>query len=143
MRSSKLTAVIVCVLMGALGGAAATLAIHTSAFKYILLGAFYGSVFTLFASRAVSPGAGLTWGIGYAFILWLAIPAGVVPALRGGMPAMGMLDVARAHFPELIAYLLCYGAPLGLSLGTWGLRIANCGLRIDGGTDVSNPRSAI
>ncbi len=29
------------------------------------------------------------------------------------MPAMGMLDVARAHFPELNAYLLCYGAPLG------------------------------
>src|SRR5262249_17953402 len=99
----------------------------------VLLGALYGSVFALFASRAVSPGAGLIWGLGYAFILWLAIPAGVVPALRGGMPAMGMLDVARAHFPELIAYLLCYGAPLGLSLGTWGMRIAD---------PSSNPHSA-
>src|SRR5215510_16553704 len=142
MRSLKLTAVSVCVLVGALGGVAATLAIHTSLLNNILLGALYGSIFALFASRAVSPGAGLTWGLGYAFILWLAIPAGVVPALRGGMPAKGMLDVARAHFPELIAYLLCYGAPLGLALGTWGLRIADYGLRIDGGTDVSNPRSA-
>src|SRR5262245_36259649 len=39
----------------------------------------------------------------------------------GGMPSMGMLDTARAHFPELIAYTLCFGAPLGLALGTWGL----------------------
>ncbi|HEX5083681.1 MAG TPA: hypothetical protein VFY40_16660 [Blastocatellia bacterium] len=134
MRSLKLTVVSVCLLVGALGGVAATIAIHTSPLNNVLLGALYGSVFALLASRAVSPGAGLIWGLGYAFILWLAIPAGVVPALNGGMPAMGTLDVARAHFPELIAYLLCYGAPLGLSLGTWGLRITD---------PFSNPQSAI
>jgi hypothetical protein len=129
MRSSKLTAVIVCVLVGAPGGAAAALATHTSPLNNILLGALYGSVFALFASRAVSPGAGLIWGLGYAFILWLALPAGITPALKGGAPAMGMLDAARVHFPELIAYLLCYGAPLGLTLGTWGLRIGVRGYR--------------
>ena len=32
---------------------------------------------------------------------------------------MGMLDAARAHFPQLIGYLLCFGVPLGLSLGLW------------------------
>src|SRR5260370_42280293 len=30
---------------------------------------------------------------------------------------MGMLDAARAYFSELIAYLLVFGAPLGLVLG--------------------------
>lgn len=33
---------------------------------------------------------------------------------------MNMLDSARAHFPEVVAYLLCFGAPLGLTLGIWG-----------------------
>jgi uncharacterized membrane protein YagU involved in acid resistance len=30
---------------------------------------------------------------------------------------MGMLDTARAHFPELVAYIVCLGAPFGLALG--------------------------
>ncbi len=33
---------------------------------------------------------------------------------------MGMVDTARAHFPELIAYVLCFGMPLGLALGPLG-----------------------
>jgi hypothetical protein len=84
----------------------------------ILLGALYGLLFALLATpRAISPGSGLLWGLGYAFILWLAIPAGIVPVLMGGMPAMGMLDTARAHFPELVAYVLGFGTLLGLALG--------------------------
>ena len=31
-----------------------------------------------------------------------------------------MLDSARAHFPELVAYVLCFGLPLGVVLGFWG-----------------------
>ncbi len=78
------------------------------------------------ARRAVSPGAGLLWGLGYAFLLWLAGPAGLFPLLGGSgaasaeVSAMGMLDTARAHFPELIAYLLLFGLPLGLALGILG-----------------------
>jgi uncharacterized membrane protein YagU involved in acid resistance len=30
---------------------------------------------------------------------------------------MGMLDTARSHFPELVAYITCLGVPLGLALG--------------------------
>ncbi len=33
---------------------------------------------------------------------------------------MGMLDTARREFPQLVAYLLCYGLPLGVVLGTLG-----------------------
>jgi hypothetical protein len=120
MRSTLLIASSICVVTGALGGAAITTVVHTSLVTNVLLGAIYGLFFELLAAkRATRPGTGLLWGLGFMFILWLAIPAGVVPVLMGEMPAMGMLDTARAHFPELIAYLLCYGAPLGLALGTW------------------------
>ena len=108
-------------IVGALGGALAAVFIHTSISSGVLLGGVYGFIFGLLvAPRAVSPGAGLVWGLGYAFILWLAIPAGILPVTMGGMPEMGMLDAARAHFPELTAYVLCFGMPLGVALGIWG-----------------------
>ncbi len=122
MGYSLLIAIFVCVLVGALGGAASAMVINASLIAGVLTGMLYGLVFALLAAhRAATPGAGLLWGLGYSFLLWLAIPAGIVPVLIGGMPAMGMLDTARAHFPELIAYTICFGTPLGLTLGTWGL----------------------
>src|SRR5215467_3116264 len=121
MRSSLLTAIIICVIVGAAGGLVVAMVVPGSSIIGILLGALYGLLFALLAApRATSPGAGLLWGLAYAFILWLAIPAGIVPVLMGGMPAMGMLDTARAHFPELVAYMLGFGTPLGLALGAWG-----------------------
>jgi uncharacterized membrane protein YagU involved in acid resistance len=85
-----------------------------------LLGALGGVLFgLLLRHRTTGPGTGLTWGLGLAFLFWLALPAGIVPVLAGSMPSMGMLDTARAHFPQLIACLLCFGMPLGLSLGLW------------------------
>ncbi|CAN5840560.1 hypothetical protein BH18ACT11_BH18ACT11_16220 [soil metagenome] len=87
----------------------------------VALGGLYGAVFVLLAARrAVSTGAGLLWGLGYALLLWLAGPAGLFPLLDGRAPAMGMLGIARAHFPDLVAYLLCFGLPLGVTLGILG-----------------------
>jgi len=86
----------------------------------IVFGALYGALFgVLGAARANTPGAGLMWSLAYAFLLWLAIPAGLLPVVAGGMPAMGMLDTARAHFAELVACLICFGIPLGVALGGW------------------------
>src|SRR5262245_38536291 len=121
MRSSLLTAIIICVIVGVAGGLVVAMVVPGSLVINILLGTLYGLLFALLAApRALSPGAGLLWGLGYAFILWLAIPAGIVPVLMGGMPAMGMLDTARAHFPEMVAYTLGFGTPLGLALGASG-----------------------
>ena len=121
MRLSILIAIVVGITCGALGGAAFAMVLHSSTANAVLNGAAYGVLFALLVERrAVTPGAGLLWGLGYAFILWLAIPAGIVPVLMGDMPAMGMLDTARARFPELVAYVLCFGAPLGVALGTLG-----------------------
>jgi len=118
MRSLRTGSLLTCVVVGGVGG---LLASDGAPFG-VLLGALYGLVFALLATeRATSPGAGLLWGLGYALVLWLAVPAGLVPLFQG-MPRMGMLDTARAHFPDLVAYLLYTGAPLGVTLGLWGSR---------------------
>jgi hypothetical protein len=109
------------IAVGAFGGAATVSMTGTSLFSAVTLGAVYGAVFALLAAyRTVTPGAGLIWGLAYAFILWLALPAGILPLLIAHMPEMGMLDTARGHFHELVTYLLCFGSPLGLALGTVG-----------------------
>jgi len=105
------------VLIGCLGGVASN-----PSLAGLLLGGVYGLLFALLASHYVDgPGAGLLWGLGYAFLLWLAFPAGLFPLLRG-LPHMGMLDTARTHFHDLVAYLLLLGVPLGVGLGVWNLR---------------------
>jgi uncharacterized membrane protein YagU involved in acid resistance len=120
LRTSFFIVGFISTIAGALGGAAVAMVVQTSFVANILLGAIYGLLLASSATRRViRPGGGLLWGLGFAFILWLAIPAGIVPVLMRGAPAMGMLGTAREHFPELIAYLLCFGAPLGLALGTW------------------------
>ncbi len=122
MRHAFLQKIIVCVLVGCLGGilmtrlSSASLPLSAS----ILLGGMYGLLFALLLrpSHAVNAGAGLLWGLSYAFLLWLAVPTGLMPLLQG-VAQMGMFDGARTHFPELVAYLLFFGAPLGLILGFW------------------------
>jgi hypothetical protein len=103
-------------LIGGIGGAliaqvsSSSLPISLS----ILLGVLYGLLFAwLLARRITYIGSGLIWGLGTAFLLWLAVPAGLLPLLQG-TTRMGMLNEARVHFPELVAYLLFLGFPLGL-----------------------------
>nr|MBA3791215.1 hypothetical protein [Rubrobacter sp.] len=123
MSSSRTTGMIAGLVVGAVGGAVIWWLGLASFVTGVALGGLYGLLFALLiVRRAVSPGAGLLWGLGYALLLWLAGPAGLFPLLGGAgeAPAMGMLDTARAHFPELVAYLLFFGLPLGLALGILG-----------------------
>ncbi|CAA9492580.1 MAG: hypothetical protein AVDCRST_MAG05-1971 [uncultured Rubrobacteraceae bacterium] len=121
MASPRTTELLTGLVVGCLGGAAIWVIELASPLTGVALGGLYGLLFALMAARrAVSPGAGLLWGLGYALLLWLAGPAGLFSLWDGGAPAMGMVDTARAHFPELVAYLLCFGLPLGVTLGTLG-----------------------
>jgi hypothetical protein len=87
----------------------------------LLFGALFGWIFgLLFRRRAASPGAGLIWGLGFAFFLWIAIPAGIAPLLSGFGHSGRMLVDAQAHFPELVYYLVCLGMPVGLVIGISG-----------------------
>jgi uncharacterized membrane protein YagU involved in acid resistance len=118
MMRSRLLDVVLAAIVGTAGGLGCSLSCHLGLLAGPATGAIYGAVFgALFRGRYTNPGAGIIWGLGYAFLLWLSIPAGVLPVLRGAMPSMGMLDTARDHFPELISYIVCFGVPLGFSLG--------------------------
>ncbi|BCL83732.1 hypothetical protein ccbrp13_61970 [Ktedonobacteria bacterium brp13] len=119
MRFSWTHIIILSLLTGGIGGAllaqisSSSLSLPLS----IFLGVLYGLTFAwLFARLIVSVGSGLIWGLGSAFLLWLAVPMGILPFLQG-TAHMGMLDEARAHFPELVTYLLCFGLPLGFLNG--------------------------
>lgn len=120
-RPPRDKAVIAGLVAGCSGGAAIWALGHASFATGVALGGLYGLLFALLIRRrAGSPGAGLLWGLGYALLLWIAGPAGLFPLLGGEAPAMGMLETARARFPELVAYLLLFGLPLGLTLGIMG-----------------------
>jgi hypothetical protein len=107
--------------VGGLGGALCPAVAGGTLAGRIIAGALFGLTFALLAARrANTVGAGLLWGLGYAFLVWIAFPAGIVPFLTGRAPAMGMLDTTRVHFPELVASILCLGAPIGLVIGAYG-----------------------
>jgi hypothetical protein len=118
MDDSRLAAVFTAGTIGILGGFVCMRSCHVGVLAGPAAGGVYGALFGyLFARRCPNPGAGLIWGLGYSFLLWLAIPAGILPVFDPTVPSMGMLDTARAHFPELVAYIVCLGAPFGLALG--------------------------
>lgn len=108
-------------LTGALGGMLQSGALQAQVANCILLGGVFGLVFGLFfAKRAATPGAGLIWGLGSAFLLWFLLPDGVHPLLTLSMASAHMLSDAQEHFPQLVAYLVCLGMPVGIVLGIRG-----------------------
>lgn len=106
--------------IGILGGALQSALLATSPAHGVVCGALFGAAFGFFFSRrATSPGAGLIWGVAAALLLWIVFPAGILPLLHSGH-SMAMLSDARATFPQLVAFLICLGMPVGVTLGTWG-----------------------
>jgi hypothetical protein len=119
MRRLALVHFTTAAVVGALAGAVAS-RLLPGMWASAPLGAAGGLAFAaLVKDRATSPGAGLTWGLGFAFVLWLAVPVGL-ESTTGAGHTMGMLDLARSRFPALVALTVLFGAPLGLSLGTIG-----------------------
>jgi uncharacterized membrane protein YagU involved in acid resistance len=97
---------------------AADILLRTPLYRGLWTGALFGLVFGLcFASRSTSSGAGLIWGVSCGFLLWVTLPAGMVPIMGH---STAMLRDARESFPELVASLVCLGAPVGLALGIRG-----------------------
>jgi hypothetical protein len=118
MHSPFLKYTVVCIAVGGLGGVAAASVGLSSPQTGVILGMLYGLGFSLLASpRALTPGAGLLWGLAYALLLWLANPLGSSAVMAAVTPD-AMLDTLRARFPALVGHLLCFGMPLGIVLGT-------------------------
>jgi hypothetical protein len=109
------------VLVGAAGGVLGSSVLGTSYPLGALFGVIYGLVFAgMFAECCTSPGAGLLWGLAYAFLLWMVFSATVIPWFAGNRQPAAMLDSARQHFPALAGYLVFLGMPLGIVLGLMG-----------------------
>jgi len=107
-------------VIGATGGALRIEAIHTSVIQSLLYGALFGVAFgAFFSRRAKSAGAGLIWGLGFAFLAWIVFPNGAVRLIFHHATTAMFAD-ARDRFPHLVAYILCLGAPVGLAFGIWG-----------------------
>ena len=63
--------------LGTSGGLLQGMVLRTSLLSGGLLGAAFGLAFGLFfARRATSPGAGLIWGLGSSFLLWILTAGG-------------------------------------------------------------------
>ena len=105
------TASLTAVTVGLLGGLAEAALLGTSVIQGCGMGAVFGLVFgLLFAERATSPGAGLIWGLSYAFLTWVLLTA---TELIRAASSNSMLQDARARFPELVAMLICFGLIAG------------------------------
>ncbi|HXZ79509.1 MAG TPA: hypothetical protein VEG30_06230 [Terriglobales bacterium] len=117
-RTMAWSAPLLGVAVGIAGGVAQSALLTHSLLQNMLLGAVFGLIFGFFfADRASSPGAGLIWGLGAAFLLWLMLPAGIVPLLVRSEHSTAMLQDVRQQFPALVAYLICLGMPVGVTLG--------------------------
>src|SRR5258708_10451194 len=116
MRPSSFVPAGVGTVVGAAGGGVFHALGYSAMVPGLMLGGLYGLMFALLVGgRASGTGAGLLWGLAFFLLLWLAGPATLFPILQ---PADEFCScrTARAHFPELVAYLVCFGLPLGLSL---------------------------
>jgi uncharacterized membrane protein YagU involved in acid resistance len=110
LQSSKIQSFsrrgLLCAATGMLGGAMLLLAGHATFVTGPVLGLVYGVLFAVLIGKgAVSIGSELLWGLGYALLLsfvfsfWRLSPNG------------------RDTFADLVGYMLCFGAPLGLASG--------------------------
>ncbi len=117
----RTTALLTGIVAGTLGGGVVALIGGLPITLLVALGAVYGLLFAaLVGRRAVTPGAGLLWGLGTALLAWVLGPGGAVPIMRGGSSG-ATVEALRAAFPLLIAFMLGLGAPVGLAVGTLNL----------------------
>src|ERR1700735_4017282 len=112
-------AIFYCLPVGAAGGAFLSLTGLVAPVTGLLVGSLYGLIFCLVARpRANTPGAGLLWGLAFAVVFWLAGTAAIGRLFVSAPPGSTMiLDTAGARFPDLVGYILFFGAPRGIVLG--------------------------
>lgn len=107
--------------VGGVGGTLQGMILGGSLVQSILCGGLFGAAFALFfAKRTTNSGAGLIWGLALAVLMWIVFPAGILPLLSGANGSHMMLFDARERFPQLVAFVLCLGMPVGLAMGLWG-----------------------
>lgn len=128
-----LVTLLLCGITGLAGGFVLIAATGANFITGPLFGVVIGFLFAvLFAKRASGPGSGLLWGLGYALLLWLAAVTGPL-VMSANISGPGQFETNRDTFPELAGYVLCFGAPLGLALGSCARRIPGAGEHFSAG----------
>src|ERR1700678_1003863 len=123
LNPNRLLTVLVCAATGLLGGLALMPAAHATVVTGPVLGLLYGVLFALlFSKRASGAGSGLLWSLSYALLLWLAVVTVILQLVDAGVTSLDQLQTNRDNFPDLVGYILCFGGPLGLVLGTFQAR---------------------
>jgi uncharacterized membrane protein YagU involved in acid resistance len=112
--------IVACGLTGLVGGLALMAGTHAGIAAGPVAGVLFGALFAIvFSNRVTDRGSGLLWGLGYSLLLWLAVVPGA-QVISANLSRT--FETQRDNFPELVAYLVCFGMPLGLVLGTVGGR---------------------
>jgi hypothetical protein len=120
-QSSRWAEPIVAIVIGAVCAAIGSGQIGETPLHSAVIGGLLGLCFWLgFVKHADSPGAGLIWGLGFAALVWLLIPAGLLPLLHDSPHSGKMFSDAQTRFPQLVACLVLLGMPVGLALGIIG-----------------------
>ena len=121
--SKRLIPALLCAAIGLAGGSVLMQMSHGTAVANPMLGVVYGLLFSsLFFDRADRPGSGLLWGLGYSLLLWLAAVTGPL-VISASLAEPGAFQTNRDSFPDLVGYVLCFGAPLGTGLGFYNERL--------------------
>jgi uncharacterized membrane protein YagU involved in acid resistance len=108
-------------LVGAAGGTLGATLAGANPGAYAAAGAGFGLVGAArLSGRTQNAGAGLIWGLGCGFLLWVAIISASAAAHLSGASAQAMIGDVRLRIPEFIACVLCIGAPVGITLGIRG-----------------------
>ena len=117
--SRGFTPVVLSATTGLAGGLILMGTTHATVAAGPALGAIAGILFAiLFANRAVGAGAGLIWGLGYSLLLWLTAVTGPL-VIAANLAEPGTFQTNRDSVPDLVGYVLCLGAPMGLALGLY------------------------
>ena len=128
LKRLNLGLLLACATIGAVGGVAALMWGRVGSIggiNIILMGGIFGLVFAAVCMHyGNSAGAGLLWGIAGAVLVWL-VTSVWLPQVIAGMPMDQMSDMASTHFPELVAFVVCIGTPVGITLGLLGRRTSN------------------
>ena len=116
-----LIGILLAIAVGGAGGALAASIGQASMGRLSIIGSAFGLVFALaLRRRVISAGAGVVWGLGAGYMLWMVLPALAVVFHATGYSTDAMLGESRVRFPELVAYITFIGAPVGICLGIWG-----------------------
>ncbi len=126
------------VTVGAGGGGLAAATGQVAPGRTIALGAVFGLICAIgIRGRALSAGGGLIWGLGTGFVYWIVLSF-VATAFRfAGIAPVEGPGQAWTRFTELVACILCIGAPVGVALGIRGRRVEPPGARWHWGRAIS------